>query len=122
MIIKKYKRIVSIECIEHCRGYALLFEKLSNILTDDGFCFFHILAHTKHTMIMNTNTWMGRNFFSGGTIPRVDLFSKFNQHLSVYNTQIITPTRKKNETKIYLYHKNNLKIFYDINMPKGIFG
>ena len=86
---KKYTRIVSIECLEHCRGYSLLFEKLSKILTDNGFCFFQLLAHTKHTMIMDSNSWMGRNFFSGGTIPRVDLFSKFNKHLKVFDSQLI---------------------------------
>ena len=85
----KYSRIVSIECLEHCRGYSLLFEKLSKILTDNGFCFFQLLAHTKHTMIMDSNSWMGRNFFSGGTIPRVDLFSKFNKHLKVFDSQLI---------------------------------
>lgn len=86
---KKYTRIVSIECLEHCRGYPLLFEKLSKILTDNGFCFFQLLAHTKHTMIMDSNSWMGRNFFSGGTIPRVNLFSKFNKHLKVFDTHLI---------------------------------
>ena len=86
---KIYNRIVSIECLEHCRGYALLFEKLSKILKDDGFCFFQLLAHTKETMIMSPNTWLGRNFFSGGTIPRVDLFSKFNKHLKVFDSQLI---------------------------------
>jgi cyclopropane-fatty-acyl-phospholipid synthase len=86
---KKYTRIVSIECLEHCRGYSLLFEKLSKILTDNGFCFFQLLADTKHTMIMDTNSWMGRNFFSGGTIPRVDLFSKFNKHLKVVDSHLI---------------------------------
>lgn len=88
-IIKKYSRIVSIECLEHCRGYSLLFEKLSKSLTDNGFCFFQLLAHTKHTMIMDSNSWMGRNFFSGGTIPRVDLFSKFNKHLKVFDSHLI---------------------------------
>jgi cyclopropane-fatty-acyl-phospholipid synthase len=87
--IKKYTRIVSIECLEHCRGYSLLFEKMSKILTDDGFCFFQLLAHTKHTTIMSSNTWLGRNFFSGGTIPRVDLFSKFNNHLKVFDSHLI---------------------------------
>ena len=86
---KKYNRIVSIECLEHCRGYSLLFEKLNKILKDDGFCFFQLLAHTKETMIMSPNTWLGRNFFSGGTIPRVDLFSKFNKHLKVFDSQLI---------------------------------
>jgi cyclopropane-fatty-acyl-phospholipid synthase len=87
---KKYNRIVSIECLEHCRGYSLLFEKLSKILNDDGFCFFQLLAHTKETMIMSPNTWLGRNFFSGGTIPRIDLFSKFNKHLKVFDSQVIS--------------------------------
>jgi cyclopropane-fatty-acyl-phospholipid synthase len=109
---KKYKRIVSIECIEHCRGYALLFEKLSKNLSQDGFCFFQILAHTKHTMIMNPNTWMGRNFFSGGTIPRVDLFSKFNQHLTVYDTQIINGKEYSNTLDSWLY-----RMYEDSDIP-----
>lgn len=100
---KKYARVVSIECLEHCRGYALLFEKLSKILTDDGFCFFHILAHTKHTTIMKPNTWMGRNFFSGGTIPRVDLFSKFNKHLKVFDATLINGKEYSKTLDAWLY-------------------
>jgi cyclopropane-fatty-acyl-phospholipid synthase len=100
---KKYARIVSIECLEHCRGYSLLFEKLSNILTDNGFCFFQLLAHTKHTTIMKPNTWMGRNFFSGGTIPRVDLFSKFNKHLKVFDSQVINGKEYSKTLDAWLY-------------------
>jgi len=99
----KYKRVVSIECIEHCRGYSLLFEKISTILSSDGYCFFHILAHTKHTMIQNKNTWMGRNFFSGGTIPRVDLFAHFNNHLQVYDTQIVNGKEYSKTLDIWLH-------------------
>jgi cyclopropane-fatty-acyl-phospholipid synthase len=113
----KYKRVVSIECIEHCRGYALLFEKISNIITDDGFCFFQILAHTKHTMIMSQNTWMGRNFFSGGTIPRVDLFSKFNQHLQVYDTHVVNGNQYAKTLDSWLYRmyqdKNILSLLHN---------
>jgi cyclopropane-fatty-acyl-phospholipid synthase len=100
---KKYNRIVSIECLEHCRGYALLFEKLSKILKDNGFCFFQLLAHTKQTMIMNSTSWLGRNFFSGGTIPRIDLFSKFNKHLKVFDSQLISGKEYSKTLDAWLY-------------------
>ena len=100
---KKYTRIVSIECLEHCRGYSLLFEKMSKILTDNGFCFFQLLANTKNTTIMSSNTWMGRNFFSGGTIPKIDLFSKFNKHLKVFDSQIINGKEYSKTLDSWLY-------------------
>jgi cyclopropane-fatty-acyl-phospholipid synthase len=87
---KKYSRIVSIECIEHCRAYDKLFEKLSSVLLDDGFCFFQILGHSEYSYLMNDNSWMGRNFFTGGTIPSMHLFHHFNEHLLVEKLNVIS--------------------------------
>ena len=46
---------------------------------------------------------MGRNFFSGGTIPRVDLFANFNNHLQVYDTQIVNGTEYSKTLDIWLH-------------------
>lgn len=89
---KTYSRVVSIECIEHCRAYHLLFEKLSSVLTDDGFCFFQILGHSQYSYLMTNDSWMGRNFFTGGTIPSMHMFHHFNDHLIVSETTVIPGT------------------------------
>jgi cyclopropane-fatty-acyl-phospholipid synthase len=86
---KRYSRIVSIECIEHCRAYNLLFKKLRSILKDDGFCFFQILGHREYSYLMNDKSWMGRMFFTGGTIPSMHMFSHFNDDLIVSNIKVI---------------------------------
>ena len=43
-------------------------ENLLNILAADGLCFFQILGHREATYSMNKTSWMGRNFFTGGTL------------------------------------------------------
>lgn len=87
---EKYARIVSIECIEHCINYELLFHKFSKILKKDGYCFIQILGHSKNTYIMNKDSWMGRNFFTGGVVPSMNLFEKFDNHLIVCQKHIIS--------------------------------
>ena len=86
----KYDRIVTIECIEHCRNYKKLFSKMKNILNVDGFCFIHILATKGNSVILDNNSWMGRNFFTGGIIPSVNLFDYFNEDLCITNKEIIS--------------------------------
>ena len=85
----KYDRIVTIECIEHCRNYKKLFRKMKNILNVEGFCFIHILATKGNSVILDNDSWMGRNFFTGGIIPSVNLFNYFNEDLGIVNEEII---------------------------------
>lgn len=113
---KKYARIVSIECIEHCLGYHLLFEKFSNILKDDGFCFFQILGHKRFSYIMSNKSWMGRNFFTGGIVPSMNLFSYFNNHLKIKDKYIISGTEYSKTldswlNKMYQNKEKIMKIF-----------
>ncbi len=116
---KKYSRIVSIECIEHCLGYHLLFEKFSSILKDDGFCFFQILGHSKCSYIMNNNSWMGRNFFTGGIVPSMDLFSYFNDYLTIQNRHIVSGKEYSKTLDAWLnnmyQNKENIMKIFKIN-------
>ena len=84
-----YDRIVSIECIEHCRAYNLLFEKMSNILQKDGQCFIQILGVKQNSRLMDNTSWIGRNFFTGGTVVSMNLFDYFNENLTIVKQEII---------------------------------
>lgn len=106
---KTYSRVVSIECIEHCRAYHLLFEKLSSVLTDDGFCFFQILGHSQYSYLMTNDSWMGRNFFTGGTIPSMHMFHHFNDHLIVSETTVIPGTEYAKTMDAWLYRMYDQK-------------
>jgi cyclopropane-fatty-acyl-phospholipid synthase len=97
-----YRRIVSIECIEHTRSYPRLFRKLSSVLTDDGLCFFQILGHREYTYFMNSSDWMGRNFFTGGTIPSMNLFLHFNDDLVVEDVEVVNGKEYANTLNIWL--------------------
>jgi cyclopropane-fatty-acyl-phospholipid synthase len=113
---KKYSRIISIECIEHCRAYNLLFKKLASILKSDGLCFFQILGHSKYSYLMRDDSWMGRNFFTGGTIPSMQLFSHFNDDLIVSNKEVINGKQYAKTLdawlyKMYKHKKEVLSIF-----------
>jgi cyclopropane-fatty-acyl-phospholipid synthase len=81
-----FDRIVSVEMFEHMKNYGLLFEKVSRWLKDSGRVFVHIFANRYvgyHFEDQESDDWMTRYFFTGGTMPSFDLFKKFHEHLVV---------------------------------------
>ncbi|MEO1082890.1 MAG: cyclopropane-fatty-acyl-phospholipid synthase family protein [Acidobacteriota bacterium] len=81
-----FDRIVSIEMLEHVRNYRELFERMSGWLTPDGFAFVHIFCHKTVAYpfeVDGDNDWMAKHFFTGGMMPSVDFFDRFNDHLEV---------------------------------------
>ncbi|MCY4113245.1 MAG: cyclopropane-fatty-acyl-phospholipid synthase [Chloroflexi bacterium] len=73
----RFDRIVSIEMLEHIRDHGALLAKMAARLDAGGRIFVHVFSHVRHAYAFEPEDgWMARWFFSGGTMPSLDLFDE----------------------------------------------
>ncbi len=85
-LTQQFDRIVSVEMFEHLRNYQELFKRIASWLKTDGKLFVHIFTHKTLAYkfeVKDESDWMSKYFFTGGIMPSNDLFSYFNEHISI---------------------------------------
>jgi len=102
---QKFDRVVTVEMFEHMRNYQALLNKVAGFIKPGGKLFIHIFSHHAYPFLYENRTggdWMARHFFTGGTMPSMDLLHYFLDHFSLEKQWAIPGTHYRYTLEAWL--------------------
>lgn len=99
--LTKFDRIISIGALEHMKNYDALMTKISTWLRpteskdtdDEAFLFIDIFCHQRMPYhFEESDGWMAKTFFTGGTMPSYDMMLYFQSNLTLVRSWFVNGT------------------------------